>query len=300
MSGNGIRCLAQAVHRWPGWARRRRHRRRHRRRPARGHRARARPTPVTHSLSVAMGPATARGRGARVGRRRRGPSPGRRHRATPTWCSRCAEARRAGRRGRRRGRRSTWWRWARRSTPRCRRAPTCTCVTGGRRSGIAVRTYERGVGLTLACGTGACASAAAARAWGLVGDRCRSTCPAAGAEVARSARGRRPRRAAGPGHRSWPTIELAGRRRGADRTGLPGEDRARRRHHPARHGARRPRARSTSWRCWSTRPAPTRSAASSSAASARPGHLRRQGQGRGAARAGAWPPTATRSCSTTS
>ena len=30
--------------------------------------------------------------------------------------------------------------------------------------------YERGVGPTLACGTGACASAAVARAWGLVGD----------------------------------------------------------------------------------------------------------------------------------
>lgn len=31
--------------------------------------------------------------------------------------------------------------------------------------------YERGVGLTLACGTGACASAAAAQRWELVGDR---------------------------------------------------------------------------------------------------------------------------------
>jgi diaminopimelate epimerase len=37
-------------------------------------------------------------------------------------------------------------------------------------SGVVVRTYERGVGPTAACGTGACASAAAAHAWGLVGE----------------------------------------------------------------------------------------------------------------------------------
>jgi diaminopimelate epimerase len=35
-------------------------------------------------------------------------------------------------------------------------------------NGIVMRSYERGVGPTAACGTGACASAAAARAWGLV------------------------------------------------------------------------------------------------------------------------------------
>jgi diaminopimelate epimerase len=34
---------------------------------------------------------------------------------------------------------------------------------------IAIRTYERGVGPTPACGTGACAAAVAAHAWGLVG-----------------------------------------------------------------------------------------------------------------------------------
>jgi len=36
---------------------------------------------------------------------------------------------------------------------------------------VTIRTYERGVGLTQACGTGACASAAVAHAWGLVGER---------------------------------------------------------------------------------------------------------------------------------
>ena len=35
---------------------------------------------------------------------------------------------------------------------------------------IAIRTYERGVGPTRACGTGACAAAVAAHAWGLVGE----------------------------------------------------------------------------------------------------------------------------------
>jgi len=43
-------------------------------------------------------------------------------------------------------------------------------LTAGRGDRIAIRTYERGVGLTRACGTGACAAAVAARAWGLVGD----------------------------------------------------------------------------------------------------------------------------------
>ena len=48
---------------------------------------------------------------------------------------------------------------------------------------IAIRTYERGVGLTRACGTGACASAAAARAWGLVGDQVMVDMPGGRAEV---------------------------------------------------------------------------------------------------------------------
>jgi diaminopimelate epimerase len=49
--------------------------------------------------------------------------------------------------------------------------------------GIAIRTYERGVGPTLACGTGACASAVAARAWGLAGARVPVDQPGGTAEV---------------------------------------------------------------------------------------------------------------------
>jgi diaminopimelate epimerase len=51
-------------------------------------------------------------------------------------------------------------------------------------NGIVIRTYERGVGPTLACGTGACASAAAAHAWGLAGDRVPVRQPGGSAEVA--------------------------------------------------------------------------------------------------------------------
>lgn len=49
--------------------------------------------------------------------------------------------------------------------------------------GIAVRTYERGVGPTQACGTGACASAAAARVWGVAGAAVPVDMPGGRAEV---------------------------------------------------------------------------------------------------------------------
>lgn len=42
---------------------------------------------------------------------------------------------------------------------------------GPRSDELTMRVFERGVGETWACGTGSCAAAAAARSWGLVGDR---------------------------------------------------------------------------------------------------------------------------------
>jgi diaminopimelate epimerase len=55
-----------------------------------------------------------------------------------------------------------------------------TPVSGDR---VAIRTYERGVGPTQACGTGACASAAVAHAWDLVGDRVAVDMPGGTADV---------------------------------------------------------------------------------------------------------------------
>jgi diaminopimelate epimerase len=42
---------------------------------------------------------------------------------------------------------------------------------GPEANAITMRVHERGVGITEACGTGACAAAWAARAWGIAGDR---------------------------------------------------------------------------------------------------------------------------------
>jgi diaminopimelate epimerase len=46
-----------------------------------------------------------------------------------------------------------------------------------------LRVWERGVGLTEACGTGACAAAALAHDWGLVGEHVRVSMPGGDAEV---------------------------------------------------------------------------------------------------------------------
>ncbi|HMD45162.1 MAG TPA: diaminopimelate epimerase [Acidimicrobiales bacterium] len=48
---------------------------------------------------------------------------------------------------------------------------------------LTLRVVERGVGETLACGTGSCAAAAAARSWGLVGDHVRVANPGGVLEV---------------------------------------------------------------------------------------------------------------------
>jgi diaminopimelate epimerase len=54
---------------------------------------------------------------------------------------------------------------------------------GGRPDAIVLRVWERGAGITRACGTGACAAAHAAHAWGLVGDVVTVEMPGGSAEV---------------------------------------------------------------------------------------------------------------------
>jgi diaminopimelate epimerase len=51
------------------------------------------------------------------------------------------------------------------------------------RNSISMVVHERGVGITEACGTGACAAAAAAQAWGLVDTHVRVTMPGGTVEV---------------------------------------------------------------------------------------------------------------------
>jgi diaminopimelate epimerase len=62
---------------------------------------------------------------------------------------------------------------------------------------LTLRVWERGVGPTLACGTGTCAAAAAAAAWGLVGQHVRVHNPGGTLEVTLGS-GEQPIRLAGP------------------------------------------------------------------------------------------------------
>ena len=184
---------------------RRRHRgraRAHRGRPLDGaaqrRRQRGRDERERHALP---GPGRGRGRAGpapRLHRGHRGRGPrrllpaGRAARATagPGWrWGRCASARSgptpwpATGPGRSTWATPTWWWWGPRTRPRSRwprsgpgSRPTTTgginvefvSWAGGDR--LVLRVWERGVGETLACGTGSCAAAAVARGWGLVGD----------------------------------------------------------------------------------------------------------------------------------
>ncbi|HEV2767857.1 MAG TPA: diaminopimelate epimerase [Acidimicrobiales bacterium] len=54
----------------------------------------------------------------------------------------------------------------------------------GRADALDLRVWERGAGLTQACGTGACAAVFAAHGWGLVGARVRVTMPGGELDVA--------------------------------------------------------------------------------------------------------------------
>lgn len=56
-------------------------------------------------------------------------------------------------------------------------------MVGPGRDELTMRVWERGVGETLACGTGACAVAAAANSWGLVGSNVTVHQPGGAAEV---------------------------------------------------------------------------------------------------------------------
>jgi diaminopimelate epimerase len=65
------------------------------------------------------------------------------------------------------------------ATPRGVNVEAVAPVEGG----LVIVVYERGVGVTEACGTGACAAAAAAFRWGLIGERVAVDMPGGSADV---------------------------------------------------------------------------------------------------------------------
>ena len=70
------------------------------------------------------------------------------------------------------------------STPASRSAPTSSSSACTRPTVIDMRVWERGVGETLSCGTGACAAAAVAHNRGVVDDRVRVRVPGGELDVA--------------------------------------------------------------------------------------------------------------------
>ena len=169
MSGNGIRCLAQAVFQ-AGLA-----------------------EPPVLRVATAAGLRTvtalaARRRPHAALQRRDGPGQGRRRRAGRGWSADVLRATRVDV-----GNPHLVLLWdgdaARVATSSSTSAPGSTSTTpGGANIEIVLRgpgpdeltmvVYERGVGPTQACGTGACAVAAAAHHWGLAGRRPPCTCRA--------------------------------------------------------------------------------------------------------------------------
>ena len=145
---------------------------------------------------------------------------------------------------------------------------------------MTMRVWERGVGETLSCGTGACASAAVAHRRGLVGDRVVVHVPGGDLDVELGAtraarrpgrprlrRRRRPRRAARRDDATprGPAAAAAHRDRGRPRR-RPPAGAARRHRRRTRATSRRPKPTSTSSRCSPTPRARSRSRPSSSAA----------------------------------
>ena len=96
--------------------------------------------------------------------------------------------------------RSTWRPMDRSWRRTSRTASTCTSWPLPVRTTLDLRVWERGVGITRACGSGAVAAAVAAHDWGLVGDRVQVRMPGGDADGGASTTGVR----TSPGRpRSW-------------------------------------------------------------------------------------------------
>ena len=116
--------------------------------------------------------------------------------------------------------------------------------TPGEADALTIVHWERGVGVTDACGSGACAAAVAARAWGLVGERVTVHMPGGDAEVRLDGAGGRARRSCGATSPRSRSVHDEIRRgcTGPGRPGPPRRVRRGRRRAERLHRARLPRA----------------------------------------------------------